>query len=99
MQDKTQKEINRELSAPEVISRLKTEQPGLIPGCTIVGAWVWLKTDGKPAKEIRQFLVNLGFRWNNKRIVWQHCCGIFCKKAPYDPRDKYKSYPVTLEEN
>lgn len=55
-----------------------------------VGKWVWIAFPSKPDPEIRECLVDIGFRWNPKRSAWQHSCGTGrSHKAPYDPRQKY----------
>lgn len=58
----------------------------------VVGRWVWIKFDTKPAAEIRQSLKDFGFRWSRRRGQWSHNCGHPTKPAPnYKPWDKYQT--------
>ena len=79
----------------EVIEAVKELTPELVPSARVVGRWVWIETADKPSAETRDVLKWLGFHWNRKRIAWQHPCGLHCKHAPYDPRDKYASVSVS----
>ena len=81
---------NRSLSVAQVLDCLHRELPAVHGLAVIVGRWVWIEFDEKPAAEIRTYLVELGFRWNLRRRAWQHPCGEYCSKAsPRDPRQKY----------
>ena len=61
----------------------------------IVGAWVWVHFDDKPDPEVRETLIDIGFRWNPKRQSWQHSCGVKSRRSPDDPRMKYGEIPVS----
>lgn len=76
---------------PEVILACKDRE---IPA-VVVGRWVWVSFDAKPAATIRDFLKTAGFRWIKNREAWAHNCGYYSKQAKgYDPRDKYGTIPV-----
>jgi len=77
---------NRRLSTADVIDRLPAEAK---EHAYIVGAWVWIEFPVKPKQEILNQIKDLGFRYSKKRKAWQHPCGVFRSKAPYDPKDKY----------
>jgi hypothetical protein len=55
----------------------------------IVGSWVWAEFDGKPATETRDALKGAGFRWNERRKVWQHSGGTPSRRSSRDPRATY----------
>lgn len=59
----------------------------------VVGRWVWIKFESKPAADIRQALKDAGFRWSRRRSQWSHNCGHPTKPAPnYAPWQKYETY-------
>ena len=61
----------------------------------LVGRWVWIEFADKPGEDIRQALKETGFRWNRKRLAWQHNCGHYTRAAKgYDPRDKYGAVDI-----
>ena len=81
---------NRMNETVEVLARLKNHPAlAVFQAARVVGRWVWLEFDSKPAAEIRTFLKEEGFHWNRKRSAWQHPCGFFSRSAPYNPKDKY----------
>lgn len=84
------------MTAQLILNEISAEKPELIANIEIVGRWLWAKFTNKPDKDMRQYLKDKGFRFNGKRKVWQHSCGIPCRHAPYDPRDKYHCLPATL---
>jgi hypothetical protein len=55
----------------------------------LVGAWIWAEFPSKPSPDTLTFLKARGYRFNPKRKVWQNACGVFTRRAPYDPREKY----------
>ena len=58
----------------------------------VVGRWVWIKFEAKPAADIRQGLKDFGFRWSKRRGQWAHNCGHTSKPAhSYRPWDKYQT--------
>ena len=63
-----------------LLERLRNECPQAWRAAYVVGRWVWVEFSTKPP---------MGFRWNHKRHVWQHNCGVRTTGAPYDPRNKY----------
>ena len=86
--------INRESNTSEVIAFIKQNYPAIKDNLYIVGRWVWANFETKPDESIREFLKSAGFRYNGKRQVWQHCCGLHSRRAPYDPRKKYKTFSI-----
>jgi len=54
-----------------------------------VWKWVWVIFEDIPPLPVRKFLLDLGFHYNGKRRVWQHCCGRPSTSSPHDPRVKY----------
>ena len=86
---------NKKLSAPEVLECLKNDMPDLWKKAEVVGKWVWLNTGGKPDSKVRQYLTDLGFRFNGKRELWQHACGVRSKFLHRgDPRHFYSTTPA-----
>jgi hypothetical protein len=86
---------NRDNGIAEVLARLE-QQPEIAAHSKVVGRWIWIEFDTKPADHIREWLSAEGFYWNRKRSAWQHCCGIHTARAKgYDPREKYQSAAVT----
>lgn len=85
---------NRMLSVSEVVAQLPEEARKI---AYRVGSWVWIGFGTKPQDGILDKLKELGFHWNGERKVWQHPCGVFRKKAPYDPRKKYGVVQVVDE--
>lgn len=86
---------NQRNSMPIVLGDIPDEAR---PHARIVGRWIWIEFPSKPDPEIRECLVDIGFRWNPTRHVWQHSCGTGrSRKAPYDPRQKYGETPIDNE--
>ena len=82
---------NRRKSAEEIIPQLS---PEIRERAYLVGAWIWVEFESKPASKLISELKDLGFRWNRTRKVWQHTGGVFRPKSPHDPRFKYGQVPV-----
>lgn len=82
---------NSSLSMPDVLARLKVERPDLWSMVEIVGRWVWISFDAKPADSARAYLKALGFHWSRRRSAWQHSCGIPSRHSATDPRFRYGS--------
>ncbi len=61
----------------------------------VVGRWIWIRFDRKPALEVRQLLSAAGFGWSWKRRQWFHKCGCnsYGRGGP-DPRTRYGSIRV-----
>lgn len=57
----------------------------------LVGRWIWLFFDAKPALEVRGELKAAGFRWASRRGGWAHNCGHPTGHGRGDPRLKYGS--------
>lgn len=72
-----------------VLAALRADAPEAYRHAFVVGCWVWLEFARPPAPEVRAKLKDMGFRWNQKRKVWQHPCGVDRPGAPYDPRERY----------
>jgi len=87
---------NRENETHVVLSRLRENRPELFERAEVVGAWVWLSFDTKPDSETREYLKAEGFRWNRRRAVWQHCCGIWRPRASHDPRFAFGVIPASM---
>lgn len=85
---------NSMLDTLTVLGRLKTEKPELWELAEVVGQWVWIEFPMRPAPEVRQYLLDLGFHWNQKRVCWQHACGRFTHHSPGNPRWKYITAPA-----
>ncbi len=60
----------------------------------LVGRWIWVCFLDKPDGQCRRFLSSVGFRWNRRRGVWQHSCGIRSKHSAGDPRQHYGSVSI-----
>ncbi len=89
---------NSSLSMPDVLARLKVERPDLWSMVEIVGRWVWISFDAKPADTARAYLKALGFHWSRRRSAWQHSCGIRSRRSSNDPRFRYGSVrPVDVD--
>lgn len=84
----------RKLPTAEVVRIIR--EAGLQAHAKVVGVWVWVSFAERPSKAVRELLLTAGFHWNKERKSWQHPCGHFAKRAPYDPREKYQS--IALEE-
>lgn len=80
----------------DVLARLRAESPEAFAAARVVGRWVWCEFTAKPSAACRTVLSDLGFYWNRKRGAWQHPCGRFSKRAPYDPRLKYGQTSASL---
>lgn len=95
--DHTQLQIEAQaesLTLSEVVEAV-SNRPDVSPFARIVGKWVWVQFDSKPAVETREYLKNLGFRWNRKRECWQHHCGYRSVRSTSDPRFKYGELSVS----
>lgn len=57
----------------------------------VVGRWVWITFEAKPAAELRVALKSAGFRWVEKRGSWAHRCGgeHSTEAKSYAPWDRY----------
>ena len=55
----------------------------------VVGAWVWVSFPAKPEQSVRAEMSALGFRFNRRRMVWQHACGKRSRRSRRDPRATY----------
>lgn len=87
---KDKAKANRGKSATEVLAAIKADLPDVWIRAKVVGRWVWIHFDAKPADSVRAYLLELGFHWNKTRSNWQHSCGHYSTFAKsYDPRDKY----------
>jgi len=80
---------NRVLNTIEVLARLQADCPVAFDSAEVVGRWVWISFESKPASAVRAFLSELGFHYNKQRGCWQHPCGHFSKRSPGNPRWKY----------
>jgi len=61
----------------------------------VVGKWVWIKFETKPAADIRQALKAFGFRWSHRRQQWAHNCGHYARPAHnYKPWDRYQTISI-----
>jgi len=58
----------------EVIEAVKGYNPEFIRNCYAVGLWIWAEFKQRLSQEELSFLKELGFRWNQKRKVWQNAC-------------------------
>jgi hypothetical protein len=80
---------NKKLDTEGVLS-LINERQDIKKHAYVVGAWVWVEFSEKPGREVLDYLSELGFTWNNKRKVWQHCCGVYRHADRRgDPRYRY----------
>ena len=67
--------------------------------CYLVGRWVWCEFKTKPDRGVIDSLRAAGFRFNGKRKLWQHSCGVRSRRATgYDPRSYYGIKAVTETE-
>lgn len=58
----------------------------------VVGQWVWIEFESKPAQEVRDLLKSAGFKWSRRRGQWAHNCGHASRPAQsYRPWDKYRT--------
>lgn len=87
--DRDKAKQNRNMGAADVLACLKADFPEVWELAEVVGRWVWVRFDEKPAAAVRAYLLELGFHFNRKRGCWQHACGVYCKQSPGDPRFKY----------
>jgi hypothetical protein len=79
----------------EHISAQCAARPDIAPYARIVGVWVWVEFDTKPAADTRAFLKRAGFRWNKLRQAWQHPCGVYRPQMKHgDPRAYYGQAPL-----
>ena len=79
------------LAKPYVRRLLETDGADI----ELVGRWIWITFMGKPSARCRTFLKCVGFRWNKRRGVWQHSCGVRSVRSAADPRLHYGSLPVS----
>ena len=74
----------------EVIEAIEKHNPEFVRNCYAVGLWIWAEFKQRLSQEELSFLKELGFRWNQKRKVWQNACGIKRRQSATDPRTKYQ---------
>ena len=74
----------------EVIEAIEKHNPEFVRNCYAVGLWIWAEFKQRLSQEELSFLKELGFRWNQKRKVWQNSCGIKRRSSATDPRLKYQ---------
>ena len=60
----------------------------------IVGAWVWVSFDEKPADGLRKLLKEFGFRFSARRRKWAHSCGTPSRAGKGNPWEKYNVQPI-----
>lgn len=87
--ERKERNANRRIGTLDLLARLKADIPAAFAAARVVGRWVWLEFDTKPAAAVRAAIKGLGFHWNRDREAWQHPCGWFSKRGPGDPRAKY----------
>lgn len=81
---------NRQLPTEQLLRLLHDQAPNLWEIAQVVGNWVWVEFNEKPARQITTALSQFGFSWNKKRHSWQHPCGDTRSiGATYDPRQRY----------
>ncbi len=66
-----------------------TTMPEALENAQVVGVWLWIPFPSKPSADCRSFLKARGYRFNPQRSAWQNACGVYTRRAPYDPREKY----------
>lgn len=84
----------RQLPASELLARMPDH---LKEFTKLVGSWVWIEMDFKPADDVIEEIKSFGFTWSQKRSAWQNPCGhsTFNRRpAPYDPRQRYGAKEV-----
>ena len=97
--DRDKAKANATMPTVDVVAALKASLPDVWQRAEVVGRWVWVKFEVRPADEIRKALLELGFYWNQRRQTWQHACGWFTKRSPGNPKNKYITMPAAaLEE-
>jgi hypothetical protein len=73
-----------------LIAKILTEIPEYSQNFYIVGKWIWCKFKETPPQRILDFLYNNGFKWNQRRMVFQNSCGLPAKfNSKTDPEEKY----------
>jgi len=91
--DYTARTTNRAKEPGQVLDMLAAADPTLYDRAEVVGHWVWVSFNEKPAPEVRNTLAQIGFHWNSSRQTWQHPCGQFVAKGSAgDPRNHYANY-------
>ena len=60
----------------------------------IVGRWVWVSFDTKPAQSVRAGMKAVGFRWSKRPGKWAHNCGHPTTRSNGDPFWKYGVVPA-----
>jgi len=60
----------------------------------LVGRWLWICFIDQPDAQCHRFLSSVGFRFNRRRQLWQHSCGVRSVRSGGDPRAHYGSVPV-----
>ena len=76
----------------EVLWEIKEKHPEIVENIYLVGSWVWAEFKSVPAQEVRDFLRELGFRWNKTRKAWQNAAGN--PKTFSSSEDPRKKYPI-----
>jgi len=78
-----------EIEIEKIILEVRNKFPKIEENFYLVGSWLWCEFEKKPSEEIRKFLKDSGFKWNQKRNVWQNGFGQKTRKSYSDPRGKY----------
>ena len=60
------------LARPRIAAALESDGADV----RLVGRWIWTEFESRPSNRTRSFLRAIGFKWNSKRKLWQHCCGV-----------------------
>jgi len=85
-----QSEVEQRLR--EVLQTIKEKHPEIVENCYLVGSWVWAEFKSAPAQEVRDFLREVGFRWNKTRKAWQNAAGN--PRTFASTEDPRKTYPI-----
>lgn len=64
----------------------------------LVGQWIWICFVVKPSDQCRRFLRCIGFKFNRRRGVWQHSCGVRSVRSGADPRLHYGSITLNADD-
>ena len=82
------------LAKPNIRHMLESDMADI----ELVGRWVWIFFVAKPTVQCRTFLKCVGFRFNRRRGLWQHSCGVRSIRSGGDPRQHYGSMPVNADD-